>query len=212
MDMSQIRVHGDSSLNQSSFNQSSLNQSTTAFPIEANGDQTRLAPRRKIALIPGSNAHLTDEIHSLLRRRLRVAGLIALAGNAYFFFKGLIFGSSFLVTTLDFSFHGATVALMTALCLLLWSRSALSLRTLRVVELCFFGSMACFFAYLQATSFNHAREVLKLGGDHEDAIRLATTANGLRWFILTVLYGTFIPNTWKRCAIVVGIFVLAPLV
>ncbi|MBI3411756.1 MAG: serine/threonine protein kinase [Planctomycetes bacterium] len=199
--MNQIRLRGDSS----------LNQSTTAFPIDANGDQTRLAPRRKIALIPGSNAHLTDEIHCLLRRRLRVAGLIALAGNAYFFLKGLLFGSSFLVTTLDFSFHGATVGLMTALCLLLWSRNALSLRALRTIELTFFGSMACFFAYLQLNSFNHARDVLQVAGNHEDAIRLATTANGLRWFILIVLYGTFIPNTWKRCAIVVGLFVLTPL-
>ena len=42
---------------------------------------------------------------------------------------------------------------------------------------------------------------------------LATLSNSLRhWFVLLVLYGTFIPNTWRRCASVVGILVLTPLV
>src|SRR5262249_55308374 len=49
-------------------------------------------------------------------------------------------------------------------------------------------------------------------GYREDIIRFAAASNGLRWFILITLYGTFIPNTWKRCACVVGLFVLAPLV
>jgi serine/threonine-protein kinase len=34
----------------------------------------------------------------------------------------------------------------------------------------------------------------------------------LRWFLLIVLYGVFIPNTWRRCAAVVGSLALVPLV
>src|SRR5207302_261698 len=41
---------------------------------------------------------------------------------------------------------------------------------------------------------------------------LATMSNSLRWFVILVLYGTFIPNTWRRCALVVGLLVLTPLV
>src|SRR5262249_8209777 len=39
----------------------------------------------------------------------------------------------------------------------------------------------------------------------------ATISNTLRWFVLIVLYGAFIPNTWKRCALIVGIMTLTPL-
>ena len=34
----------------------------------------------------------------------------------------------------------------------------------------------------------------------------------LRWFSLLVGYGALIPNTWRRCAIVVGILAATPLV
>ncbi len=33
----------------------------------------------------------------------------------------------------------------------------------------------------------------------------------LRWFLLIVLYGTFIPNTWRRCAAVVAVLASVPL-
>ena len=42
-------------------------------------------------------------------------------------------------------------------------------------------------------------------------LTLGARANALRWFVLIVLYGTFIPNTWKRCTIVVALLVVAPL-
>src|SRR5437879_1657460 len=61
-------------------------QSTTAFGAQA----PPTASRRRIALVPGGTTHLTDELHSLLRRRLRVAGLIALAGFAVFLVKSLL--------------------------------------------------------------------------------------------------------------------------
>src|SRR5262249_55714929 len=35
-------------------------------------------------------------------------------------------------------------------------------------------------------------------------------AAALRWFLLIVLYGTFIPNTWRRCGAVVGSLALLP--
>jgi serine/threonine-protein kinase len=40
--------------------------------------------------------------------------------------------------------------------------------------------------------------------------RLASVAAALRWFLLIVVYGTFIPNTWRRCATVVGSLALLP--
>ena len=34
----------------------------------------------------------------------------------------------------------------------------------------------------------------------EPVFHLLTVANSLRWFFLIVVYGVFIPNTWRRCA------------
>src|SRR5262249_20503513 len=42
-------------------------------------------------------------------------------------------------------------------------------------------------------------------------LRLAAGGHSLRWFCLIVIYGVFIPNTWKRCALVVGLMALTPL-
>jgi serine/threonine-protein kinase len=76
-----------------------------------------------------------------------------------------------------------------------------------------FGAMAGFFAYAHFVVFYHHR-VLDMATDEDSKILLFSAFNAgncLRWFILIVLYGTFIPNTWKRCALVVGGMALLPL-
>src|SRR5262249_58708666 len=39
-----------------------------------------------------------------------------------------------------------------------------------------------------------------------------TNGNSLFWFCLIVVYGTLVPNTWQRCAAVVAILGLSPLI
>jgi serine/threonine protein kinase len=177
---------------------------------------TGAAPsRRRLALVPGTSSHLTDELHCLLRRRLRVAGLIALTAFAVFLFKNLFFPNPALPPQpLLLALHAAVVAVMTVLCGLLWSRLPFGMRGLRTIELGLFGSMAFFFGYLQMTVFNSAQFVEWAVQERYEKLfaTLATMGNSLRWFVLLVLYGTFIPNTWKRCATVVGFLVLLPLV
>src|SRR5262249_57614805 len=34
----------------------------------------------------------------------------------------------------------------------------------------------------------------------------------LQWFFILTVYGTFIPNTWRRCAAVVAVLAASPLV
>src|SRR5262249_54429134 len=102
-------------------------QSTTAF-----GDkpQPSTPSWRRIALVPGTSGQLTDELTGLLRRRLRVAGLIALAGFATFLVKGFIAPPSHPMTPrpLDVALNALVVAVMTALCALLWSRIPFGMR------------------------------------------------------------------------------------
>jgi serine/threonine-protein kinase len=165
----------------------------------------------KVALSGLTGYHVTDEISCLLRRRLRIAALIALAAFAVFLVRNLIDPPSSL-DPLTRNLQFVVVGILTFLNALLWSHVRLSMRALRIVELCSFGVMGLFFAYLQFDAF-HGGKVLKWApAEHQaEVLSLATSANSLRWFVLIVLYGTFIPNTWKRCALIVGILTLTPL-
>src|SRR5260370_7326719 len=58
--------------------------------LTASSDQQKPVRGCKVALTGLSGFHVTDEITCLLRRRLRIAGLIALAGFAAFLVRNLI--------------------------------------------------------------------------------------------------------------------------
>src|SRR5262249_6907702 len=116
------------------------------------------------------------------------------------------------VTSYPF-FHGGIVLLLAGASVLLWSRQTLSVFALRTLELILFGSMAVFIAYLQHTMLHQGAVLSWAKEEHyDDILTMAGIANSLRWVLLIVLYGTFIPNTWKRCALVVGCMALTPLV
>ena len=170
--------------------------------------------RQCMALVPGSGACFTDELHCLLHRRLRIAGLIAWGGfTAVLIRNFLIADAAQAPTSIDMSLHSALVAVLTLLGAALWSGYHLCMRTLRVIEGVMFGAMAAYFGYLQFRLF-HQNPALQWAVDasQDRVVTLAAQANAMRWMILIVLYGTTIPNTWKRCAIGVGILVAAPLV
>src|SRR4051812_16651495 len=116
-------------------------KSTTSF-----GQNIQAVPvtpsRRRIVFVPGSTSQVVDDLHCLLRRRLRVAGLIALAGFATFFVKTLLAPNTDQAPhPLGFALHAVVVAVMTVLCSLLWSRLPFGMRGLRAIELGLFGSM-----------------------------------------------------------------------
>src|SRR5262249_51230405 len=48
--------------------------------------------------------------------------------------------------------------------------------------------------------------------EHGRVFHLGVTAVSMRWFAVIVLYGAFIPNTWKRCLTVVTSVTAAPIV
>jgi serine/threonine-protein kinase len=72
--------------------------------------------------------------------------------------------------------------------------------------------MALYFAYVQHWTFHLGNVLSWADKNHYDRIvSLAVAGNSLRWFVLIVLYGTFIPNTWRRCAAIVSALALGPL-
>jgi serine/threonine-protein kinase len=176
--------------------------------------------RCKVALVAGSGPHFTDELSGLLRRRLRIAAGITLVASAVFLIRHLFVPSPFTAEDeqaahILLAMQALLVAVLTVVSAMLWSRMGLSLRALRSMELCLFGTMAVFFCYLQYVQFHQGHVLSWAAEGHvaKEGVRaLATSSNSLRWFVLIVLYGTFIPNTWRRCATIVGLLALTPIV
>ena len=150
-----------------------------------------------------------------MRRRLRIAGLIGLAGFGLFFLKSQLFPPAPILDQADnilAALHGGLVALLLVLCVVLWTSLPLSTRALRGIETLMFGGMALFFAYFQVQFFAHGRFFdWAVPAYATGVLTLATSSNTLRWFVLIVLYGAFIPNTWRRSAVIVGLMALTPL-
>jgi serine/threonine-protein kinase len=100
---------------------------------------------------------------------------------------------------------------------LLWSGTPLSPCTLRRLELFLFGTVAVFFAWLHFSALADLDVLPWLPASapsrvNEQLLIVFFVAGAVRWFFLIVLYGVFIPNSWRRCALFVGIAALIPLV
>jgi eukaryotic-like serine/threonine-protein kinase len=171
-----------------------------------------VAGRLRCRLAVDSGPGFTDEMSYLLRSRLRLAILVILVGFAVHFVRNLLLlGSAFDHQPLWLAFCGGEMVVMVAVSAVLWSRRPLSMRTLRALELTIFGLIAVFFAWLQFDTYHDGALLRAVVPGHQGLVfRLVGLSAALRWFLLIVLYGTFIPNTWRRCASVVGTLAVLP--
>jgi serine/threonine-protein kinase len=171
---------------------------TIIQPRPQAGDPAEVCcPRREI--VAGSGPHLTKETESLLRLRLRAAALILLVGFGVFLVRhavGALSGEP--LSTVLLCFHVLVVLVLAFSAVPLWGRWAASIKELRISELVIFGLPDAFFLMLQH------RVTL------EDAGRGVTPAPLAFWLLLIFTYGMFIPNTWRRAALVVGAMALGP--
>lgn len=160
----------------------------------------------RVELVEGSGPDLSDETRVLLRTRLRAAALVFCLGSLAFFLR------DFLTTdppsadpTLDHHqtflrwFHVVHVSVMALVSFKLCSKCDLSLRWLRVAETLIFGLTALFFVAVQ-----HCVTLV--------AARIGYVFNPVAlWFTLMFTYAIYIPNTWRRAAIVLGFMAIAPI-
>jgi serine/threonine-protein kinase len=198
-------------MNYPTFRRYDLRERDLAQPSpDCRGGSVAEKPRCRLAV--GSGPGFTDEMSYLLRTRLRLAILVMLAGFVIHFLQQLYWpGPVYDHRPLWLFFCGCEISVMAGASALLWSRRPLSMRKLRILELIFFGSIAAFFAWLQVDSYHDGAVSRAIVPGHEALVfGLVNASAVLRWFLLVVVYGTFIPNTWRRCAVVVGSLALVP--
>ena len=99
------------------------------------------------------------------------------------------------------------LALSASLTAILWRRS-LSMRQLRAMELVEFGALFAFFSWTHAWAY----PTMRLESPPFWFGIIMATAVSLPWVFTMIVYGILIPNPWRRCALVVGIMALAPLI
>ena len=167
--------------------------------------------RCKIAFVKGSGPCPNREMMELLRRRLRIATLITAVSFGAFLVRSFLDLQNLYITPGDRILHSLTVVVAAALAAVLWSRLPLCMSHLRFMEVALFAVASVFFSRLQYIQLDTGQALLFAApGEEAMVLRLAAAATALRWIVLIVIYGTFIPTTWHRCAIMVGTLTLWP--
>lgn len=156
----------------------------------------------KMHLVTGSGTELSGETEHLLRSRLRSAALLLFAGFAVFLVwrTTQLLLTDWLAASVFASNVGATI-ILGLFSIVLCARCPLSTSRLRSIELLLFG-LPILYLMLQY----HARimqAVATLG-------EFPTISPA--WLLMIYTYALFIPNTWKRAAVVIGLMAAAPIV
>jgi eukaryotic-like serine/threonine-protein kinase len=162
---------------------------------------------------PAGGSGITSEVQNLLRYRLWLAALIFGTCNALFVVKYLWeLGSPVSIDLFTLTFQAAVTVVCASIVLLLWRCGHWSYKALRTLELIFLGTATAFLVWLH---YLITLKADRLPGLDEPlalfAWRAATGTISLKWVMLLIIYGTLIPNTWRRSAVIVGFLAILPL-
>jgi serine/threonine-protein kinase len=167
--------------------------------------QARSDASPRVEVVAGSGIHLSEETRLLLRIRLRAVALAMSCAFGAFLVRGLWLAGNYLDPVI-LVFHTAVVASFIASYVLLSRRRQVALRQLRTLELVLFTMTIAFFLTI------HYRLVQLRVAQSDRIMLMATVKNTVLFiFAMIVLYGMFIPNTWRRAAAVIGAMFAATL-
>jgi serine/threonine-protein kinase len=154
---------------------------------------------RPIHLARAGRPAQTEDIAALLRRRMLFLSALSLVVVG-------VYAATFLpyyLSVVSASLYSGLILLTAALVALLSSRRLLTFQTLRRLEVLLFACLAVYFSWVQYGFLSLGWLGRSAQHDWEGMFLLARALNSL-WFGLIVGYGLLIPNTWRRCAAVVG--------
>jgi tRNA A-37 threonylcarbamoyl transferase component Bud32 len=194
-----------------------VSDTTTDFPSPNPRSRSPARVQCNLALAGSTGKMYAQEIACLLRYRLRIAAVIFAAGFSLFFLRSVFGAASFLgLDAWDRAWQGVGAAVLVLVATLLSSHIRLSVPRLRAVEMVLFGVVTLYFAWIQYVLFQDGSLLVWANTSTPEStgnfLRIANAGNILRWFALIVMYGTFVPNTWKRSALYVGLLAAVPLV
>ena len=184
-----------------------------------------LPERARVKIVAGSGS-APDDLYLLLLRRLRIMFTIGLVYHSFFALMTIqdtrrsvdgVFSGELALTSFDSlskaSFWLAAIVFVGGTALL-WTRPPTSVGALRRLELIAIGSVA--FSTLVAMTSPDRWDILTNYWQLPQTWRgyaagFYLAADNFSWFMIIVIYGILIPNTWKRCALVVGVMALSPI-
>jgi serine/threonine-protein kinase len=155
-----------------------------------------------VHLVEGSGAELSGEVAVLLRTRLRAAALLFFAAFATFFVWHTVIldVSTWMAVTL-YAAHLTTTIVLGTIGVSLCSHCRLTASQLRWTELLTFGVPVAFFALMQ-----YVRTTQWVDLYHVYPPLAAA------WLLPIFTYCIFIPNTWRRAAVVIGLMAAVPVI
>jgi hypothetical protein len=183
-------------------NRSSL---TGSAADSSRGDSAPRDPCANVEVVAGSGPRLSVQTQHLLQTRLRAAALVLFAGFSAFWIWALVAGA--VDWGVMFWTHTAVIVVLGMCSLKVCAACPKSMRRLRVMELLIFGLPAAFFAVM----LFHVCELCATHGDEMGIVAKVNNTPG-QWMMLIFTYTLFIPNTWRRAAVVVGVLAVVPIV
>ncbi len=187
-------------------NEETIAASISMELLQGDTEHNREAARGQVALVEGSSPHLSQETRALLRDRLRMVALLLFAGFATFLVRAC-WAFDFYVAGPAAPVLYAHIAVTLVLALMaqrLCTQCDFFMTHLRWAELIVIGSPAAFFLFS-----NYCQLVICSSTEAEHA-HVADIASP--WMLLLFCYALFVPNTWRRAAVVLSMLGLGPLV
>ena len=177
----------------------SVSDSSNAVTLDAHVGDLSTPPGtalNAVAIVEGSSPQIATETATLLRNRLRAAaGLLCLAFGSFFIWRLWAGG---IQPSFDFFSHLTVTVVLGAAYASLCRKCAISLRVLRAYELAIFGTTVAYFVHQQFW----VSKVLAGRGMMSDQLA--------PWVGTVFIYAMFIPNTWRRAAVYLGVMCALP--
>jgi eukaryotic-like serine/threonine-protein kinase len=173
----------------------------------------------RVQLVEGSGPCFSSETQGVLRSRLRLAALALCFGFAAFFAWQLIYVDIFsrLEYQIIVAAHFAVMLLLGFAGASLCRSCTIGTSKLRTHEALIFGLPAAYFGLvqtlrMQSSAADSERFLQAIPSSLAESPPLGTIWFPLGpWLLLMFTYALFIPNTWRRAAVVVGLFAAAPI-
>jgi hypothetical protein len=166
--------------------------------------RVRQEARKQVALVEGSTPHMSAETRDVLRNRLRLAAILFFIGFSVFLVRWFFFWNEWMPQLRAlFLTHGFVAIILGIFAVRLCRHCTYSLKTLRIAELLIFGCPALFFVV------KTVQESTYLANLPDGQARLDSLV--IPWFLMIFTYALFIPNTWQRAAVVLGVMGAVPI-